>query len=191
MTIGIDTHSIFPNMEQNARDASKRVREINEVGSGGASGKESVEDKPKFEVTFASMQRDLTAEEQRRVEFLKNLLIQTLTMAQGDPSDAQKKQIREAEDELEKLTGVKMRTRISNITDKMPGKDEDEDEDKIKEKEKQLQQAQGIDPKKAIHNSVPVEGQTLSPGMQMLRNNALATSLKTLDFGSAKDLLSL
>ncbi len=189
MTIGIDTHSIFPNMEQNARDASKRVREINEVGSGGASGKESVEEKPKFEVSFASLQRDLTAEEQRRVEFLKNLLIQTLTTAQGDPSDAQKKQIREAEDELEKLTGVKMRTRISNITDKMPGKDDDEDEDK--EKEKQLQQAQGIDPKEAIHNSVPIEGQALSPGMQMLRNNALATSLKTLDFGSAKDLLSL
>lgn len=170
----IDTNSIFPGNNQSQYSVLKRQREINEVGAGGSSV-EKKDDQP--QQSFLSMRRELSPEEQRRVEFLKNLLVQTLTMAQGDPTEDQKKQIREVENELQKLTGVKVRTRISSITDKMPGTD-DEDE----EKRKQEQQAKGIDPKEAIHNNIDIQPKTVNPGMQMLRNNAILSSIQLMDF---------
>lgn len=128
----------------------------------------------KLKIAF-SRQRELTPEEQQRVEFLKNLLVQTLTAAQGDPTEDQKKQIREIEDELEKITGMKVRTRISKVTDKLPGKD---DEDK--EKEKQEQQMRGIAPQNAVHNNFEIKEQSVNPGIQMLRNNAFLAGLGPL-----------
>lgn len=176
MTIGIDTNSIFPCTGCTQKSVVRQSRQINEVGSGGS----SVEKKDaQPQKSIFSIRRELTPEEQRRVELLKNMLVQTLTMAQGDPTEDQKKQIREIEDELAKITGVKTRSRISNVTDKMPGKSE-----KDEEKEKQEQQAKGIDPKEAVHNNMDIKPKTENPGMQMLRNNAFYGALQTLDVTS-------
>jgi hypothetical protein len=120
-----------------------------------------------------SFQKDLTPEEQARVEFLQNLLAQTLAMAEGNPTDEQKTRIRDIENELEKITGVKMRSRISNMTAKMPGKTDKEEE---KERE-QKYQLQGIDPKEAVHNNKSLTSQGDNPGMQMLRQNALFAAI--------------
>ncbi len=172
MTIGIENNASLPPLNYTMKSAARHTREINEANTGGS----TVEIKEEPKQSIFSMRRELSPEEQRRVEFLKNMLVQTLTMAQGDPTEDQKKQIREIEEELEKITGVKTRSRISNLTDKMPGKD---DEDK--EKEKQEQQARGIDPKDAIHNNVEISQKVVNPGMQMLRNNALFGALKALN----------
>ena len=126
-------------------------------------------------------QRELTPEEQQRVEFLQNLLAQTLAMAEGNLTDEQKTRIRDIENELEKITGVKMHSRISNMTAKMPGKTDDEEEE---ERERKYQ-LKGIDPKEAVHNNKPLTGKGDNPGMQMLRQNALFTSI---DFESLPTL---
>ncbi len=177
MSIGIDTNSIFPNANPTMKSAVKQTREINEVGSGGSTVAQT-EEQPKQSIF--SMRRELTPEEQRRVEFLKNILMQTLTMAQGDLTDEQKQRIREVEAELEKITGVKTRSRISNVTDKMP-KRLDEEEEKKEEERKRMEQAKGIDPKDAVHGNIPIKKGAPNPGMQMLRNNALFGALQTLD----------
>lgn len=172
MTINFENQTLYPTTDS-TRQADSQSRVNNEVMAGNSTV-EKDEIAAKWSSIFSS-QRVLTPEEQRRVEFLKNLLLQTLTMAQGDPTEDQKKQIREIEDELEKITGVKTRSRISTVTDKMPGKD-DEDQ----KKEKQEQQARGIDPKDAIHNNVEIKPQSMNPGMQMLRQNAFMLDLNTL-----------
>ena len=148
------------------REVATQTRVTNEVNKDPDGIKETAS------LPFA-IQRQLSPEEERRVQLLKNLLAQTLAMAQGDPTDEQKKCIREIEAELEKLTGVKTKTRLSSITDKMPGKDED--------KREQAYQAGGIDPKEAVHNNIPLKTQGSNPGMQMLRNNSFFTTLRTLD----------
>jgi|GEM_PF-3429616 len=164
MTLNIDSQTIY-SVSNTARHADKQPRVDNIVQTGNSTV-EKTEEGNKWSSVFAT-RKELTPEEQRRVEFLKDLLVQTLTMAQGDPTEDQKKQIREIEDELENITGVKTRTKLSNVTDKLPGKN-DEDE----EKEKQQQQAKGMDPKLAIHNNVEIKEKTASPGMQMLQRNA-------------------
>lgn len=173
MDFSIDTQKLFSTSD-NLRTANDRTR-LGQVVETGNSTVEKSEESTKWSSVFASS-KELTPEELRRVEFLKDVLIQTLTMAQGDPSEDQKKRIREVEDELEKLTGVKTRIRLSNVTDRMPGKDKD---DKDSEEERE-QQARGVDPKEAVHNNVEIRSQKLSPGMQMLRNNALVTSVAAM-----------
>lgn len=170
MSISLDTNSIFPGQNGNANTIFSRNRQINTVSTG-----DSTVEKKDDGSSPISFRKELTPEEQQRVEFLKNLLVQTLTMAQGDPTEDQKKQIREIENELQKITGVKMRTRISTVTDKLPGKD-----DKDEEKEKQEQQTKGIDPKEAVHNNIDIKGQTMNPGMKMLQQNALFGLVQSL-----------
>lgn len=162
-----------------SRKAETNARQINEVQSGNSTVEKTDDMTTAF--TLSSFQRELTPDEQRRVEFLKNLLVQTLTMAQGDPTEDQKRQIRDVEEELEKLTGVKTRTKISTITDRVPGKKE-----KNEDEEKHERQAKGIDPKEAVHNNVEIKPQVMNPGMQMLRNNAMFGSIQALDLGSLK-----
>jgi hypothetical protein len=166
MTLNIDSQTIY-SVSNTARHADKQSRVDNIVQTGNSTV-EKIEEENKWSSVFAT-RKELTPEEQRRVEFLKNLLVQTLTMAQGDPTEDQKKQIREIEDELEKITGVKTQTKLSNVTDKLPGKD---DEDEEKEKQQQQRQAKGMDPKNAIHNNMEIKEKTASPGMQMLQRNA-------------------
>lgn len=172
MHINTETQTLY-SASDNLRLATNKNR-LGEIVETGNSTVEKNEESTQWSSVFSS-RKHLSPEELRRVEFLKNLLLQTLTMAQGDPTEDQKKQIREIEDELEELTGVKTHTRISNATDKLPGKDKDDEEE-----DKYEQQAQGIDPKEAIHNNIDVGQQKLSPGMQMLRNNAIMTNIATM-----------
>ncbi|MEZ7196579.1 hypothetical protein [Pseudodesulfovibrio karagichevae] len=133
-----------------------------------------------------TFQKELSPEEQARVEFLQNLLAQTLAMAEGNPTDEQKTRIRDIENELEKITGVKMRSRISNMTAKMPGKT-DRKKEKEEERERELNyQTKGIDPEEAVHNNKSFTSKGDNPGMQMLRNNALYTAIGSLDLSGMK-----
>ncbi|OIQ48747.1 hypothetical protein BerOc1_03500 [Pseudodesulfovibrio hydrargyri] len=119
------------------------------------------------------VRKELTPEEEQRVQFLQNLLAQTMAMAEGNPTDEQKTRIRDIENELEKITGVKSHSRLTKMTAKMPGKTDEEEE---KERERKYQ-PQGIDPKEAVHNNKPLTDKGDNPGMQMLRQNALLTSI--------------
>lgn len=179
MSISFDTTSIYPSSRTDASTVLGHRRQINETDTGVA----KVEDRNNQQQSSGiSFRRELTPKEQQRVEFLKNLLVQTLTMAQGDPTEDQKKRIREIENELEKITGVKMRSRISSVTDKIPGKDNEDEE-----KEKQEQQAKGIDPNQAVHNNIDIQEQGNNPGMKMLQSRALfgrIQALMPMDFGS-------
>jgi hypothetical protein len=133
---------------------------------------ETVDDTPAEGSPF-TVQKELTPEEQQRVEFLQNLLSQTLAMAEGNPTDEQKTRIRDIENELEKITGVKTFSRLTKMTAKMPGKTDEEEE---KERERKYQ-FRGVDPEEAVHDNKPLTGKGDNPGMQMLRQNALFTAI--------------
>jgi hypothetical protein len=117
--------------------------------------------------------KELSPEEEQRVQFLQNLLAQTMAMAEGNPTDEQKTRIRDIENELEKITGVRTFSRLTKMTAKMPGKT-DEEEEKEREQKYQLR---GIDPEEAVHNNKPLTGKGDNPGMQMLRQNALYNAI--------------
>jgi hypothetical protein len=120
-----------------------------------------------------SFRKELTPEEEQRVQFLQNLLAQTMAMAEGNPTDEQRARIRDIENELEKITGVKSHSRLTKMTAKMPGKTDKEQE----EEREQKYQFRGIDPEEAVHNNKPIAGKGDNPGMKMLRQNALLTSI--------------
>lgn len=136
---------------------------------------ESVEETDELGGTPISFRKQLTPEEEQRVLFLKDLLAQTLTMADGNPTDEQRERIRDIEKELEKITGVKMRSSLTAATKNLPKNRDDKDEDR--EKAYRL----GIDPEEAKHKNAHRTGESDNPGMQMLRNNALLTTLSTMN----------
>jgi len=138
-------------------------------------GFEETQEKQETEASTISFQKELTPEEEQRVLFLQNMLSQLLTLADGRPSEEQRARIKEIEKELEKLTGVKMETRLSSVTEKMPGQKEEKEED-----EESLVQQFGIDPDEAKHKqSVAPSGEAV-PGIQMLRRQSLFTKLQSL-----------
>ncbi|WP_338666637.1 hypothetical protein [Pseudodesulfovibrio methanolicus] len=140
-------------------------------------GEAETMDESRTEGAPFTVPKELTPEEQQRVEFLQNLLSQTLAMAEGNPTDEQKTRIRDIENELEKITGVKMHSRISNMVAKMPGKT-DRKKDREEDRERELgYQTVGIDPEEAVHNNKPLTGKGDNPGMQMLRRNALFNAI--------------
>jgi hypothetical protein len=152
---------------------SRNIATVNEEA-------ETVDESPAEGSPF-TVPKELTPEEQQRVEFLQNLLTQTLAMAEGNPTDEQKTRIRDIENELEKITGVKAHSSLSNMVAKMPGKT-DRKKEKEEEKQRELDyQTIGIDPEEAVHNNKPLTGTGDNPGMQMLRNNALYTAVGSLD----------
>lgn len=125
-----------------------------------------------------SIQRHLSPEEEKRVQFLKDTLSQLLTLSDGQPTEEQKARIREIEKELEDITGVKMRSRIANATDKMLGEED--------EKEETLHQLDGTAPEDAIHTKgIDTEKKPMNPALTAIRNNALCTRLRTL-FGDSE-----
>lgn len=136
---------------------------------------EESQEKQEAQASTISFQKELTPEEKQRVLFLQNMLSQLLTLADGRPSDEQRSRIKEIEKELEELTGVKMQTRLSDVTEKMPGQKKDETEDE----ESPVQQF-GIDPAEAKHKQrVNPSGEAV-PGVQMLRQQSLFTQLQSL-----------
>ncbi|MCJ2163646.1 hypothetical protein [Pseudodesulfovibrio sp. S3] len=134
---------------------------------------EKTEEEQRLESSSISFQRELTPEEESRVLFLKNLLAQLLIMAEGQPTEEQRAHIRDIEKELEKITGVKVRSSLSSMTKNMPGK-KDKDDD---EKEKDIH---GIDPKEAAHSRRAESDGSANPGMQMLQRNMALLKLCSL-----------
>lgn len=135
---------------------------------------EKTEEELQLESSTFSYQRQLTPEEENRVLYLQNLLAQTLAMADGQPTEEQRARIREIEKELEKITGVKTRSSLSNATRNMPKTKKDEDED-----EEDKLDIDGIDPQEAVHNSQTESGESTNLGMQMLKQNALCQQLSS------------
>lgn len=134
-----------------------------------------------------STQRQLTPEEEKRVLFLKNMLSQILALAGGEPTEEQQSRIKEIENELEKITGIKTNSRISKTMAKKPGKSNQEIEEEQKQK-----QMHGMDPKEAIHNNIPAI--TLEKGpeaMKILRQTGIAAYLKNMEIQPLKGLSAL
>lgn len=133
---------------------------------------EKTEEEERFANSTLSMPRQLSPEEEKRVQFLKDTLAQILTLADGKPTDEQKARIREIEQELEKITGVKMRSRISCASSKMLGEEEEEEE--------AVRQLEGTAPEDAIHTRMPESsGAPLCPALTAIQANALHTQLRT------------
>ncbi len=174
MSITIETNSIFSGLGNTAKNARGLVRSVHEGGV--TLTPERTKEETRLESSTLSFQKELTPEEEKRVRFLKDMMAQLLTMSEGQPTEEQKARIKEIEKELEKITGVKMKTSISNVTEKIPGKKDKEDE-----KEKLEHQIDGMDPKEALHSKMPEkQSQEINPGMQMLQRNSLATLMRSI-----------
>lgn len=185
MINSIDTQSILLCTECNAKNARKLVRTV-ENGEFSLVP-EKTEEERQLESSSFSYSRQLTPEEEKRVLFLKNMLSEILAMGGGQPTEEQKARIKEIEKELEKITGIKTRSRISDATSKMPDKDDEE-----KEEEQQEKQMHGIDPKEAIHNQIPeITTENSSATMQILRRNGIAMYLKNMEFGPLDSITSI
>jgi hypothetical protein len=180
MQISTNLSTVWPETTGTPREV-KRTRDISTVTEAPQKDVGSQIEGSPFPV-----QKELTPEEKQRVEFLQNLLAQTMAMAEGNPTDEQKTRIREIENELEKITGIKNHSRLSTMTAKMPGKTDKEEEE---EREKKYQ-TEGIDPKVADHFNRSDMAPGENPGMQMLRQNALFNSIGALDLSGLSSLSS-
>tara|TARA_Y100001954_G_scaffold210398_1_gene236250 strand:+ start:13722 stop:14246 length:525 start_codon:yes stop_codon:yes gene_type:complete len=136
---------------------------------------EKSHEKQEAQASTISFQKELTPEEEQRVLFLQNMLSQLLSLADGRPSEEQRERIKEIEKELEELTGVKMETRLSSVTEKMPGKKEEKAEN-----EESLVQQFGIDPDEAKHKQSAAPSGEAVPGIQMLKRQSLFAQLQSL-----------
>lgn len=72
--------------------------------------------------------RQLTEEEQNRVEFLQDQLETLLQELAENPSEEKRARIREIESELEEITGVKTGGRLSKMAAKLPSEEDEEEE---------------------------------------------------------------
>ncbi|WP_272699991.1 hypothetical protein [Desulfovibrio sp. Fe33] len=173
MNVSMDMSTMWPNSSARLVGQSRNISPVGE--------QPATEDTDETSGSPLSFKKELPPEEQRRVIFLQNLLAQTMAMAEGSPTDEQKERIRDIEKEIEKITGVKTKSHLSSMTDKMPGKTDKKEEE---EREKSYQ-SMGIDPKETTHNNNTTPAKGDNPGMQMLRNNALLTAISTLGLGQS------
>lgn len=172
MTYPIDSNSVFSHFDYGIKKARGPVRTV-ENGNFLLTP-EKTEKEKQLNASAIPVSRELTAEEEKRVIYLQNLLSQILTMVDGQPTDEQKARIKEIEKELTKITGIKMHSSVSNMADKMPARKDDEEE-----KEKQQMQYTGIDPKDAIHSTMSHSSTQKGPGvMQFIQKNAIQAYLK-------------
>ncbi|QJB57901.1 hypothetical protein [Pseudodesulfovibrio sp. zrk46] len=171
MTISIGSESLISPQSGTNREARGLVRSVQ---SDGVFFEPEQAEEAQPQTSSISFQKELTPEEEKRLIFLQNLLAQLLTMVDGNLTDEQKERIKEIEQEMEEITGVKMRSSISKTTEKMLGeKEDDENQDKWKKHT-------GIDPKDAIHSREPELSKAENPGMQMLKRNSLFANLQEL-----------
>ncbi|BDQ32469.1 hypothetical protein [Pseudodesulfovibrio portus] len=143
---------------------------------------EKTDEELRLESSTFSFQRQLSPEEENRVLFLQNLLAQMLAMADGQPIEEQRSRIRDIEKELEKITGVKVRSSLSAMTKDLPGKQDEDEEENLG--------VDGIDPKEAAHKRRPDYSDSDNPGMQMLQCSASFFKLSSL-LDSTGDLKSI
>lgn len=75
--------------------------------------------------------KQLSEEEQKRVDQLKEMLTDLLAEAQGQPDENQRGRIREIEKEIAKITGEKPRKSLAASTKKLPLKEKQNDEERL------------------------------------------------------------
>ena len=166
------TEQTAPLFSAGTRNARSLVRTLTPEGM--TLEPEKTEEELRLESSTLSFQRQLTPEEENRVLFLQNLLAQMLALSDGQPTEEQCSRIRDIEKELEKITGVKVRSSLSNAARNMPGKKKDEDKDD------NGQNVDGIDPKEAVHSRQAESGKSTNLGMQLLQGNAAFFKLDSL-----------
>ncbi|WP_319470076.1 hypothetical protein [uncultured Pseudodesulfovibrio sp.] len=172
----LDTKPYFPFPGSTAGKARGLVRDVQKDGMSLVPEKTEEEKQLESNSSPISFRKELTPEEKKRVTFLKDMMAQILTLTDGQPTEEQKARIREIEKELEKITGVKMRSRVSDVTAEMPEKD---DEDKKKEQERQIR---AMGPSMAEHRSMVGFGVQEGSGiMKNYQQNAVSAYLKTMD----------
>jgi hypothetical protein len=175
---------MFPSPGSAVRNARGLVRSVSKDGM--TFEPEKTEEEKRLESSTISMQRELSPEEEQRVQFLKNLLAQILSLSDGQPTDEQKTRIKDIEKELEKITGVKMRSSLSAATEKIPAKSKKAQEEE--EHSKLERQIRGIDPQEVVHRLQIAEPGSDQPGLgaQMLRRTGAAAYLTAMDADSLK-----
>ena len=184
MTLSIDTNPIFPSQNNHLQSARKLVRNVE--GHELTLSPEKAKEDQQPQLSAFTFRKQLTPEEEKRVQFLKDTMAQILTMAEGQPTEEQKARIREIEEELEKITSVKMQSRVSDVTAKMVGTEKEEDDEE--EEKKNALQAQGTNPQDAIHTRMPEKQGQANPGLMAIQQNALHTQLRTMLDGSSLSL---
>jgi hypothetical protein len=150
---------------------------------------ETTEEEQQLEESTFTVQRQLSPEEEQRVEYLKSLLVSILAQSEEQPTEDQKARIKDIENEIEDITGVKMHSSLSKATDTMPGRTDK----KKKEEEEELRlerQVAGIDPQELAHSgsrlTAETASSTASTGMEMLRR--LGTAAYQSRLGSSTGL---
>ena len=130
----VDSLSAGPVVQQEKADSSagedqgfsallEQAGEVNETG-------------PKEQASGLSMRRVLTSEEEKRLAELQDQLRQCLMDMVDHPSDETKRRIREIEDEIAELTGVKAKHKLAETVKKLPGQDDKDDKDDEDEQER-------------------------------------------------------
>jgi hypothetical protein len=193
MSMTIESTSLFPSSMTTVQKARGLVRTVSDKGTLTLEP-EKTEEESRLETSAIPTQRQLTHEEELRVQYLKNLLAQTLSMSEAQPTEEQRTRIRDIEKELEKITGVKMRSSLSNATETMSTKTRQakkaEEEEEERKRERQMQ---GIDPLELKHMKRPEFPTTGDPKsgmvMKMLRSAGATAYQNALDSSSADKLL--
>ncbi|ADU62849.1 MAG: hypothetical protein KUA35_13835 [Pseudodesulfovibrio sp.] len=192
MSMTIDSTSLFPSGTTTVHKARGLIRTVSERAL--TMKPEKTEEELQLETSSIPTQRQLTHEEELRAQYLKNLLAQIMSMSEAQPTEEQKTRIRDIEKELEKITGVKMRSSLSNATEAMPAKTRQaEKAEEEEEKRKRERQMQGIDPLELKHMYRPdfsgaKDSESGTP-MKMIRNAGAAAYQNALDSSSAGALL--
>lgn len=189
MSIIIDSTGLFPSGTTTAQKARGLVRTVSDQGTLTLEP-EKTEEELRLESSSIPTQRQLSHEEELRVQYLKNLLAQTLSISEGQPTEEQKTRIRDIEKELEKITGVKMGSSLSNAAEVMPSKTRQaKNAEEEEEKHKLERQMQGIDPLELKHmyrtDFSAAKDYKSDMTMKMLRNAGAAAYRNTLDTLSA------
>ena len=78
------------------------------------------------------IRRELSPEEQSRLEFLQNQLLSLVQSLAEHPSEQNKGRIREIEAEIEKLTGIKSPSSLTKLAAKLPGQKDEKTEEEGK-----------------------------------------------------------
>lgn len=95
---------------------------------------ESQKEEEKKEIGELKLRRELTEEEKEELEALKDRLVQELASADTPPTAAQKRDIKEIEEKIQKLTGLKTKSLVGNM-----GTSPRADDEKDKEEQPQVQ----------------------------------------------------
>lgn len=139
--------------------------------------------------------RDLTPEEERRLAKLRDMLNDILLDMGDSPTDAQKRRIREIEKEIEEITGVEVKTRLSDGVHALNKAKLDKEEDQEKEGGNELLRRKGMalqeNIARHIHAAQPQKpGEGLMSFQQRMAANAYSLQAELSDIGMASPAIS-